>query len=76
MDAQNKIEKRIEIREPLFEQKSILEHAVYLLTGNETQEVFCTGYGNETKPMIMAKVLQPDFEIDLKNCKVFLNEVV
>ena len=76
LDAQNKIEKRIEIREPLFEQKSILEHAVYLLTGNETQEVFCTGYGNETKPMIMAKVLQPDFEIDLKNCKVFLNEVV
>lgn len=67
---------KIEIREPLFEQKSILEHAVYHLTGNETQEVFCTGYGSETKPMIMAKVLQPDFEIDLKNCKVFLNEVV
>lgn len=66
----------IEIREPLFEQKSILEHAVYHLTGSETEEVFCTGYGSETKPMIMAKSLQPDFEINLKNCKVFLNEVV
>lgn len=76
LDAQNKIEKRIEIREPLCAQKEILEHAVYHLTGNETQEVFCTGYGDETKPMIMAKVLQSDFEKDLKNCKVFLNEVV
>lgn len=66
----------IEIREPLFEQKSILEHAVYHLTGSETEEVFCTGYGSETKPMIMAKSLQPDFEINLKNCKVFLNEMV
>ena len=74
--AQNKIEKRIEIREPLFKQKSILQHAVYHLTGTETEEVFCTGYGSETKPMIMAKVLKPDFEKDLKNCKVFLNEVV
>ena len=76
LDAQHSMKKRMEIREPLCAQKEILEHAVYLLTGNETQEVFCTGCGNETKPMIMAKVLQPDFEIDLKNCKVFLNEVV
>lgn len=75
-DAQNKIEKRIEIREPLCEQKSILEYAVYLLTGNETEEVFCTGYGEEIKPMIMAKVLRTEFEQVLKNCKVFLNEVV
>lgn len=67
---------RTEIREPLCDQKEILEHAVYHLTGNETQEVFCTGYGNETKPMIMAKVLQPDFENNLKNYKIFLNEVV
>lgn len=67
---------KIEIREPLFQQKSILEQAVYQLTGSGTQEVFCTGYGSETKPMIMAKVLQPDFEKNLKNCKVFLNEVV
>lgn len=66
----------IEIREPLFERKEILEHAVYLLAGNETQEVFCVGYGKKTKPMIMAKVLQSDFEKDLKNLKVFLNEVV
>ena len=76
LDAQHGIKKRVEIREPLFAQKEILEHAVYHLTGNETEEVFCTGYGNETKPMIMAKLLQPEFENNLKNCKVFLNEVV
>ena len=68
--------KRIEIREPLFERKEILEHVVYHLTGNKTQEVFCTGYGEETKPMIMAKVFKSDFENNLKNYKFFLNEVV
>lgn len=67
---------RIEIREPLFEKKEILEQAIYTLTGNETQEVFCTGYGEETKPMIMAKVLQPEFEDAFKKYEVFLNEVV
>lgn len=66
----------MEIREPLFVQKEVLEHAVYLLTGNETEKVFCTGYGKETKPMIMAKVLLPKFEKELKQGKVFLNEVV
>lgn len=76
LDAQNKIEKRIEIREPLCSQKEILQNAIFHLTGNETQEVFCTGYGEETKSMIMAKVLQPDFENNLKNYKFFLNEVV
>ena len=69
-------EKQIEIREPLFQQKEILEHAVYYLTGDETSSVFCTGYGNETKPMIMAKVLSTDFKENLKKLKVFLNEVV
>lgn len=68
--------KQIEIHEPLCGQKEISQNAVYYLTGNETQEVFCTGYGETTKPMIMAKVLQPDFKKDLKNLKVFLNEVV
>ena len=69
-------EKQIEIREPLFQRKEILEHAVYCLTEDETSSVFCTGYGNETKPMIMAKVLSPDFKENLKKLKVFLNEVV
>ena len=75
-DGQNSESQRIEIREPLFKQNEILEHAVYYLTGDETSPVFCTGYGNETKPMIMAKVLSPDFKENLKKLKVFLNEVV
>lgn len=66
----------MEIREPLFIQKEMLQHAAYLLTGNETEKVFCTGYGKETKPMIMAKVLLPEFTNDLRKGKVFLNEVV
>ena len=75
-DGQNSESQRIEIREPLFKQNEILEHAVYYLTGDETSPVFCTGYGNETKPMIMAKVLSPDFKENLKKLKDFLNEVV
>ena len=76
LDVQQSIKKRVEIREPLFKQKSILEQAVYHLTSSKTEEVFCSGYGSETKPMIMANVLQPEFENNLKNCKIFLNEVV
>ena len=67
----------IEIREPLFYDKEDLQHIIYLLTGNETQSVLCNGYGaEETKPIIMAKILSPDFKFDLKKAKVFLNEVV
>ena len=76
LDAQRDIKKRVEIHEPLCATTEILEHAVYHLTGNETEAVFCTGYGDEAKPMIMAKVLRPEFENNLKNYKVFLNEVV
>ncbi len=64
------------IREPLFYHEEDLQHAIYQLTGNETKEVQCIGYGEETKPMIMAKALNPEFAVDLKNAKVFLNEVV
>lgn len=67
---------RIEIREPLYNQESILRQAAYVLTGNETEEIHCIGYGKETKPMIMAKVLQPRLEGQLKELKVFINEVV
>ena len=66
-----------EIREPLFYEKEVLQHAIYHLTGNETDCILCTGYGSEeSKPIIMAKVLNPEFDFDLKNAKVFLNEVV
>lgn len=66
-----------EIREPLFYDKAVLQHAIYHLTGNETDCVLCTGYGSEeSKPIIMAKVLNSEFDFDLKNAKVFLNEVV
>ena len=66
----------LEIREPLCNYESILQQAVYDLTGNETEEVYCTGYGKETKPMIMAKVLQKRLEGEIKGMKVFINEVV
>jgi len=66
-----------EIREPLFYDKAALQHAIYHLTGNETDPVLCIGYGTEeSKPIIMTKVLNPEFNFDLKNAKVFLNEVV
>lgn len=66
-----------EIREPLFYDKAVLQHVIYHLTGNEIDRVLCTGYGSdESKPIIMAKVLNPEFNFDLKNAKVFLNEVV
>lgn len=67
----------IEIREPIFYKEEDLRCAIYHLTGSETEPVLCIGYGNEEgKPMIMAKVLSPEFEMNLKNAKVFLNEVV
>lgn len=48
-----------EIREPLFLEgcKDTFANAVYVLTGNETTEVSCLAYGDEKKPMIMAKIL-------------------
>lgn len=67
---------QLEIREPLFTKEEILQHAVCLLTGNEAEEVTCIGYGEETKPMIMGKALLPNFGEELKQMRVFLNEVV
>ncbi len=70
-------EEQFEIREPLFHNKEVLLHAISHLTGNETDHILCAGYGSEeSKPIIMAKVLNPEFNFDLKNAKVFLNEVV
>lgn len=68
--------RKFEIREPLCYRKEDLKHAVWTLTGNETESISCIGYGEETKPMIMAKVLHPEMAGDLKTANVFLNEVV
>lgn len=70
-------EKEFEIREPLFYDKAVLQHAIYHLTGNEADSILCIGYGTEeSKPLIMAKVLNLKFDFNLKKTKVFLNEVV
>ena len=67
----------LQMHEPLMKEKSVLQHAIYHLTDNETDCILCTGYGSEeSKPIIMAKVLNLEFNFDLKNAKVFLNEVV
>ena len=50
--------------------------AIYTFVGNETDEVQCVGFGTERKPMIMAKVLQPEFVECFEGKKVFINEVV
>lgn len=70
-------DKHFVIREPIFQNEQDLQHAIYHLTGNETDHVLCIGYGSEErKPMIMAKVLNPEFDLDLKNVKIFINEEV
>lgn len=63
--------------EPLFYKETDLQHVIFTLTGNETDEVLCIGHGDEkSEPIIMAKILDPTFKVDLKNAKVFINEVV
>ena len=70
-------DKHFVIREPLFKREQVLQHAIYHLTGNETDCVLCIGYGSdEAKAMIMAKVLNPEFDFDLKNANIFINEEV
>ena len=70
-------DKHFVIKEPIFQIERDLQHAIYHLTGNETERVLCMGYGSEeTKPMIMVKVLNPQFNFDLKNAKIFINEEV
>ena len=67
----------MQMHEPLTKERSVLQHAIYHLTGNEKDSVLGMGYGSrESKPIIMAKVLNPEFDFDLKNAKVFINEVV
>ena len=66
-----------EINEYLFSNEEDFKHCVFCLTGNESETVFCKVDGEEQiKPSIMAKVLLPDFKMDLKNAKVFINEWV
>lgn len=69
-------DEQLQIHEPLFYDEEDLRHVIYHFVGNEKDKVLCIGYGEESKPMIMAKVLNPEFTLDLKNAKVFLNEVV
>lgn len=69
-------EKEYEFREPICNSEKILKNAIYYLTQDGNQEVRCVGCGRLTKPMIMAKVLQPEFETCFRNAKVFINEVV
>ena len=70
-------DKHFVIKEPIFQIERDLQHAIYHLTGNETERVLCMGYGSdETKAMIMVKVLNPQFNCDLKNAKIFINEEV
>lgn len=67
----------LEIQEPLFLNRGILQQAVSCLTEKVEEKVLCLGYGNEEeKPLIMAKVLQPEFQDIFKKAKVFINEVV
>ena len=70
-------DKHFVIKEPIFQNYQDLQHAIYHLTDSETDRVLCIGYGSgETKPMIMAKILNPQFNFDLKNAKIFINEEV
>ena len=69
--------KTLIIREPLCLNESILQHAIFYLTGNETDCALCIGYGLEkTKPMIMAKKMNSEMDLDLKKAKIFINEEV
>lgn len=61
----------IEIREPLFYEESDFLHAIYLLKGNETEEVKCIGYGDEKQPIIMARIIH--LESFLKNIPIIEN---
>lgn len=69
-------EMEYELREPIGNTEKILRNAIYHLTRDEEKEVNCIGHGTQKKPMIMAKVLQPEFAHCFENSKVFINEVV
>lgn len=66
-----------EVNEFIFLEDEDFKHCLYFLTGNETEPVFCKVDGAEkTKPSIMAKILIPEFKMDLNMAKVFINEWV
>ena len=63
--------------EPLFDDKEVLDHAIYLLTGSQEIGAKCIGYGDEKlQPIIMAKILDDKMKNVFENVQVFLNEVV
>ena len=67
---------RMMLREPLCYDREVLEAAVYQLTHSEEEQVFCIGFGEMTKPMIMARILHPEMAENLEQAAVFLNEIV
>jgi len=70
-------EQEVQVWEPLFDEKEVFEHAVYLLTESEEIGVNCIGYGDEKlQPIIMAKILDEKMKNIFQKAKVFLNEVV
>ena len=69
-------ETEYELREPICDSEEILENAIYHLTQDDKKGIRCVGCGNQRKPMIMVKILQPEFASCFENAKVFINEVV
>lgn len=59
-----------EIHEPLCLNEKDLQYMVFYITGNESD------YLLHRKPTMMAKILNPEFQIDWEKAKVFINEVV
>lgn len=62
--------KEMEIHESLCLNERDLQYMVFYITGNETD------YLMHRKPAMMAKILNPEFQIAWKKAKVFINEVV
>lgn len=71
---------RLMIREPISKSGEVLEQAIIHLVGNEIEKVSLIGAEIECegrkKPMIMAKILNPEMINNFENKSVFLNEVV
>ena len=72
----NEQDKQLMIKEPLFCREEYFRQAIYQLTNSETEEVCCIGYGTETKPMIMARILNKDIVLKINKEEVYINEEV
>lgn len=72
----NEQDEQLMIKEPLFYREEDFRQAIYHLTNSETEEVHCIGYGPETKPMIMARILNKDIVLQINKEEVYINEEV